>query len=170
MQQVLKNIPDDRLRAYIIWLPIFSGASRVEATKRSNEFTDKRLTYFWDGEALAGKLWQRLLERLAIAWDVYFLYSAEATWDNEPAVPDFWMTAPGGATPPPMRKAPSLDEAAFESKAKEMLNSIKQPAQDSSKSKTSSFGHGEQKAPRFKGNMIQFNTTEDAYGVLYSAR
>src|SRR5437867_12931683 len=40
MQNVLKEIPDNRLRAYIFWLPMFPGDSRSRAQTRSDEFRD----------------------------------------------------------------------------------------------------------------------------------
>jgi protein-disulfide isomerase len=52
MQSVLKNVPDDRLRAYIVWLPMFPGDSRSWAQTRSHEFSDPRVTFYWDGGRL----------------------------------------------------------------------------------------------------------------------
>jgi len=37
---------------------MFPGDSREWAKTRAGEFNDKRLTYYWDGELLAGKEWQ----------------------------------------------------------------------------------------------------------------
>lgn len=119
MQKVLNNISDNRIRAYIVWLPILTGDDRASAAKRSNEFDDERVTYLWDGGRLSGKLWQNLLGIGVIAWDVYFLYGADAQWDEEATVPDFWMHQLGGMT-----KAPVLDEQEFELKAKELLGKI----------------------------------------------
>jgi hypothetical protein len=120
MQQVLKAVPDDRLRAYIVWLPMIPGDSREWAKTRTAEFSDKRLSYYWDGERLSGKEWQKVLGLKSVAWDVYFLYGAANVWDKEPAVPDFWMHQLGGVT-----TAPRLNEAAFEAKVKEVLNQAK---------------------------------------------
>ena len=61
MQSVLKNVPDDRLRAYIVWLPMFPGDSRSWAQTRSNEFSDARLSYYWDGGRLTGDDWGKVL-------------------------------------------------------------------------------------------------------------
>jgi len=116
MQKVLKNISDDRLRAYIIWLPILESDDRTAAEKRSGEFADKRLTYFWDDDRLTGKVWQRVLDIGGIAWDVYFLYGADAQWEKEPTVPDFWMHQLGS-----VRNAPRLNASEFELKVKELL-------------------------------------------------
>jgi hypothetical protein len=117
MQKVLNSISDDRLRAYIIWLPILQSDDRASAEKRSGEFADKRLTYFWDSERLTGKVWQRVLDIGGIAWDVYFLYSADARWEKEPTVPDFWMHQLSVAE----NKAPFLNKPELELKVKALL-------------------------------------------------
>ena len=120
MQKVLKAFPDERLRAYIVWLPMFPGDSRKWAQTRSDEFSDKRLSYYWDGEKLSGNQWQKLLGTKREAWDVYLLYGAGSQWDKEPTTPDFWMHQLSGVT-----HAPHLDEEAFETKVKELLGQAK---------------------------------------------
>jgi len=120
MQKLLKNIPDERLRVYIIWLPMFPNDSKGWAKVRSDEFSDKRVSYYWDSERLTGKEWQKVLGTKPVAWDVYLLYGAESQWDIQPAMPDFWMHQLSGVT-----AAPQLDEAVFEAKAKELLGKLK---------------------------------------------
>jgi hypothetical protein len=117
---VLKNTPDDRLRAYIIWLPMFPGDSRGWAKTRSDEFSDPRLSYHWDGDKLTGQAWQKVLGTSREAWDVYLLYSAQSQWVKEPPAPNFWMHQLRGVT-----TAPVWDAAAFEPKVKELLNQAK---------------------------------------------
>ena len=118
MQTVLKNVSDDRVRAYIIWLPMFPGDSRSWAQTRSNEFSDFRLSYYWDGGKLTGEAWGKALGIERTAWDVYFLYGAKADWNNGTPTPDFWMHQLGGVT-----KAPMLNQNDFEAKLKELLAS-----------------------------------------------
>ena len=120
MQKVLKSISDDGLRTYVVWLPMFPGDSQDWANTRSKEFSDQRLTYYWDANRLTGQQWQKVLGTSRTAWDVYLLYSADIHWDNEPAAPNFWMHQLGGVT-----NASRLDEAAFEAKVKELLNQVK---------------------------------------------
>jgi hypothetical protein len=120
MQKVLKAIPDDRLRVYIVRLPMFPGDSRKWAQTRSDEFSDKRVSYYWDGEKIAGKAWQNVLGTKREAWDVYLLYGAESQWDKNPPAPDFWMHQLSG-----LSHAPRLDTAVFEAKTKELLNKVK---------------------------------------------
>jgi copper chaperone CopZ len=127
MQAVLKNVSDERLRAYVIWEPMLTSDDRAAAVERSGEFTDPRVTYFWDGDQLTGKAWQRVLGTSRLAWDVYFLYGAQTRWDAEPTVPEFWMHQLGGAED----KAPFLDASRFEAKVKELVGTIK--ASDSPK-------------------------------------
>jgi hypothetical protein len=120
MQKTLKAIPDDRLRVHIVWLPMFPGDSRKWAQIRSDEFSDKRVSYYWDGAKLAGKAWQKTLGTKREAWDVYLLYGAGTQWDKEPAAPDFWMHQLSGIT-----TAPWLDEEAFQAKTRELLSKVK---------------------------------------------
>ena len=124
MQNTLKSVPDDRLRAYIVWLPMLPGDSRGWAATRSGEFSDKRLSYYWDADRLAGLHWQKVLGTPREAWDVYLLNGADSQWDTEAPAPDFWMHQLGGVT-----KAPRLDAAAFEVKVKELLSSAQRQQQ-----------------------------------------
>ena len=118
--KTLKQINDDRLRAYVVWLPIFGGDFRGEARKLARGFPDKRVTYFSDPQELTGKLWQRVLGLDDIAWDVYMLYGVRAAWPDEPPPPDFWMHQLDRVT-----KAPVLDQAAFAAKLQEILKTVK---------------------------------------------
>lgn len=123
MQKVLKNVPDDRLRAYIVWLPMLPGDSRGWAKTRSDEFSDKRLSYYWDSDKLTGQQWQKVLGTPREAWDVYLLYGAQTQWDKEPAAPDFWMHQLRSSSL--TKTAPLLDAATFETKVKELLGQVK---------------------------------------------
>ncbi len=118
MQTILKNITDERLRAHIIWLPMFPGDSRRQAQKRSNEFSDARLDYFWDGDQVTGQVWQDVLGIGRLAWDVYFLYDADVQWQEKPTQPDFWMHQLNGVDP-----AFFLDRQVFEAEARKLLDS-----------------------------------------------
>ena len=90
--QILKTVRDDRVRAYIIWLPIFGGDFKGEARKLSDGFPDKRVSYVLDRDSLSGNLWERILKtEREIAWDVYLLYGPQAHWELELPQPDFWM-------------------------------------------------------------------------------
>lgn len=116
MQAVLKDIPDDRIRAYFVWLPVIRTDDRESAIQRSKEFTDYRLTKYWDGEQLTGMAWNDVLKTGQIAWDVYLLYAPSAVWEKEPPAPAFWMHQLSG-----IETAARLDRATFETKVNELL-------------------------------------------------
>lgn len=120
MQYVLKEIPDNRLRAYIVWLPMFASDSRSWAQTRSDEFKDDRLSYYWDGGKLTGEEWSKTLGINRTAWDVYFLYGSGSQWDGAAPAPSFWMHQLGGVT-----KAPHLNKEEFKNKVKELLDTVK---------------------------------------------
>lgn len=120
MQKVLKEIPDNRLRAYIVWLPMFAGDSRSWAQTRSDEFKDDRLSYYWDGSKVTGEEWAKTLGLKQMAWDVYFLYGSGVEWNGATPAPSFWMHQLGDVT-----NAPPLDLKEFQSKVKELLASTK---------------------------------------------
>ena len=120
MGKVLKDVPDDRLRAYVVWDPIFGGDFDGESRKLSNKFGDKRVRYFKDPKSFAGNLWERVLQtKRGIAWDVYLLYGADAEWGDEPPPPAFWMHQLNGVT-----KAPRLHAGTFTEELKGMLSKL----------------------------------------------
>lgn len=130
--KTLKSVTDNRVRAYIVWLPIFGGDFKGEARKLSNSFRDRRVKYFLDPESSTGKQWERVLKtQRLIAWDVYLLYGADAQWEDEPPQPAYWMHQLGGVT-----KAPRLDEATFTAKLKGMLDEMKAPSATSQENVT----------------------------------
>lgn len=116
IQAVLKNIPDDRLRVHIVFLPMYAGDSKSRAQTRQQEFNDKRVTYYWDGNKLAGGEWQKVLGIDRTAWDVYLLYGPSTNWNGSTPAPAFWMHQLDGVT-----KAPWLNSADLEHKIKELL-------------------------------------------------
>jgi len=123
MQTVLKNIVDERLKAYIIWLPVLPSDNRNWAVKRTKEFSDSRVRYFWDGEKLTGLTWKRVLELEGpLSWDTYFLYDHQAHWAEHPTMPDFWMHQ---LSYEKNRQDVFLDVPTFERKTRELLEQIK---------------------------------------------
>src|SRR5260370_20967584 len=122
MQKVMENVPDERIRLYIVWLPVLMTDDRVSAERRFGEFSDKRLTCFWDGNRLTGDLWRRLLSLGTLAWDVYLLYGPNAEWRKQPPKPMFWMHQLGKDGTD--KCAPLLDESVFEAEVKEALHSL----------------------------------------------
>jgi hypothetical protein len=151
--KTLKDVPDDRVRAYIIWLPVFGGDFKGQAEKLSRSFPDRRVSYFLDPESLSGESWEDILKTgHPVAWDVYLIYGASAEWQPELLAPDFWMHQLGGVT-----NAPRLNQPEFETKLPEMVNSVKQnegssgdPAEGTHKTMRIEFLYFSEGCPSYK--------------------
>ena len=113
IQKMFRAFPDIPLRGYLIWQPVLQSDDDISAARRTRQFTDQRLTHFWDGNRLTGKLWQPVLEDKRIPWDVYLLYHANARWEEAPTAPDFWLHR---------LNRPNIER--FELKMKQMLDQM----------------------------------------------
>ncbi|MCI0691968.1 hypothetical protein L0337_08170 [candidate division KSB1 bacterium] len=123
MQTVLRNIPDQGVKAYIIWMPVLPTDNRNWAVKRTREFSDSRLRYFWDGEQLTGQIWLRVLGLDGpLSWDTYFLYGHKVHWTDQPTLPDFWMHQ---LSYEEKRRENFLAVPTFEHRARELLEQMK---------------------------------------------
>ena len=107
------RVPDDRLRAYLIWQPILSSDNRISAERRANEFVHEKFTHYWDSNRASGDLWKEVLRLKDTAWDVYLLYNGSVEWTTIPPSPDLWFPQLHHAT-----------RARFEVKTKQLLQEI----------------------------------------------
>ena len=63
---------------------MLGGDSREDWVHRS--MADPRVMHFWDGETLIGQWFAREIDGYdGIAWDVYYLYGPDATWETAPS-------------------------------------------------------------------------------------
>jgi hypothetical protein len=93
VQSVFSRFPSDqRLRGFVVWLPMLPTDDEDAARSQAGAFTDARLVQQWDGSRASGILLSRTLNLKGTAWDVYLLYAPGVKWtgDNPPA-PTFWM-------------------------------------------------------------------------------
>jgi len=95
--------------------------NKVAGVQGSLEFTDTRLSYFWDEGKLTGQEWGKTLKLNKTAWDVYFLYGPKAKWKEKAPKPDFWMHQLSSCED----KAPFLDLEGLEIQVKRLLSSVK---------------------------------------------
>jgi hypothetical protein len=98
-----------------VFMPLVSGDNRNAALELSTEFVDSRVRYFWDPDRFTGFHWQPILGLNNLAWDVYLIYGAEANWEQNPAIPNFWMHQLRAAN------APRLNQEEFQIKILELL-------------------------------------------------
>ena len=63
---------------------MLGGDSRDDWDGRT--LPDPRVVHFWDGEHVVGKWFAREVDGYqGIAWDVYYLYGPDATWETVPS-------------------------------------------------------------------------------------
>ena len=124
MQKVLANVQDDRLKTYVIWMTAFARDSHGSAALQAKEWTDSRVKHFWDANNATGRGWMSTLNIPMPAWDVYFLYGADAHWDSEATYPDFFLHQAGSALPEKLHLQSKDSVERFEQKARELLASI----------------------------------------------
>jgi hypothetical protein len=106
--EVMKEIPDGRLRLFVVWEPILPKDG-VDALDDSSAMVQDewRALQFWDPNAESGKRIKKLFDLKIVnpAWDVYMLYPPGVKWgvkwDAETPAPAYWMHQltfmPGGA-------------------------------------------------------------------------
>lgn len=90
---------------HIIWIPMLRDDDREAALEGSAEFTDDRVSYYWDPDRLVGESFEETLGLWRTAWDVYLLYDHGTVWLEKPPMPDYWMHQLSMAN----AKAPTLD-------------------------------------------------------------
>ena len=81
------------------------GADDAEAAgERAAEYSDARVTYYWDADRATALAWQELLALDKPAWDMYLLYPPDARWGEGVTPPALAMTGhePVGETIPRM--------------------------------------------------------------------
>ena len=110
---MFEKVPDERMRAYLIWQPILANDDRVTAERRANEFSHEQFTHYWDDNASTGNLWKDVLRLNSTAWDVYLLYNGYAEWTTDPPRPDYWVPELHHAT-----------RARFQVRTKQLLREI----------------------------------------------
>jgi hypothetical protein len=92
--EVMKEIPDGRLRLFVVWEPILPGDS-ADAVEDSSEMVkgEWRALQFWDPGAESGKRIKKLLDLKIVnpAWDVYLLYPPGVKWEQNTPAPAYWM-------------------------------------------------------------------------------
>lgn len=93
VQSVFAKYPnDERLRGFVVWLPMLPSDSESAAGAQAGSFVDARVAQQWDGDRASGKLVAKTLSLKSNAWDVYLLYAPGVKWTGEtPPAPTFWM-------------------------------------------------------------------------------
>lgn len=82
--KLLAQYPSEELRVYAVWLPMLWADAREKWN--GNTMPDTRVIHFWDGDLQVGQWFAKQVDGYeGIAWDVYYLYGPEATWEAVPS-------------------------------------------------------------------------------------
>ena len=91
---------------------------KYSAYLRSTELDDPRISYYWDRYKRTGAEWQEVIDIAGVAWDIYFLYDKNDSWDDIPSYPDFFMNQIGISE----EISPRLDGEMLTEKIAEYMN------------------------------------------------
>jgi len=91
--ELFKKHDSDKLRGFVVWLPMKPADSAQAAWTESEKLQDQRIiARGWDGKRTIANLFSKPLKLRKTAWDVYLLYAPGVRWEgNEPPAPTFWM-------------------------------------------------------------------------------
>lgn len=81
--QLLEEYSSASLRVYAVWLPMM-GSDTPERWDKT-VMPDPRATHFWDDALLLAKWFPKKIDSWeGTAWDIYYLYGPDATWEEVP--------------------------------------------------------------------------------------
>ena len=83
----METFPDADLKVYAIWFDVLTGDDRSKWD--STLLNDERVTELWDAEGELGDWFPRQdaysdVVHGPLAWDIFFLYGGDATWEGVP--------------------------------------------------------------------------------------
>ena len=89
---LLEEFKNDRLRGVVVWIPILPNDSRQTAEAEASDFTDSRISHYWDADRNLAGAFASTLGLQGPAWDVYLLFDAGLEWiGDDPPEPAYWM-------------------------------------------------------------------------------
>lgn len=97
---VVATIADENLRIYAVWAPVLGADSRESALGARRLLPDQRTSHYWDGQKTLAKAFKQPLSlKRSLAWDVYMVFDAQASWDQAPPTPTYYMHQLPGRLP-----------------------------------------------------------------------
>ena len=82
--ELLASEPGADIHVYAVWMPL--TRTDMRSAWNPNLLPDKRVTHYWDEDRISGYWFsEHVSHQQPLAWDAYFLYDADATWDDVPS-------------------------------------------------------------------------------------
>jgi hypothetical protein len=94
VKKVFSDFKSEKLRGFLVWLPMRSKDDARMALAQSADFKDGRIDLQgWDANKEIAKQFSKTLDLKVAAWDVYLVYAPGVKWPDEaaPPAPTFWM-------------------------------------------------------------------------------
>lgn len=83
---LISNFPDNDLHVYVVWEPVLGG-NQDRAADATRAIDTRHVTPYWDAEAASGQWFAENMpwdHGPGPAWDVFYLFDADATWGDAP--------------------------------------------------------------------------------------
>jgi hypothetical protein len=98
--EVLETVADTALVVYAVWEPIFRTDDEKASRRATTLLDDPRVKHYWAPTLDLGRAFQKPIDLTSEpAWDVYLVYPAGVTWENEPPRPRYFMHQLNGRLP-----------------------------------------------------------------------
>jgi hypothetical protein len=93
VRSVLNQMPNAKVKVFIMWTPIMPNDSRRAAITSSAYIPDPRVEQYWDLWAFASKAFTATLpyKEPEFAWDMLVLYKPHLIWRNGPPEPTLFL-------------------------------------------------------------------------------
>jgi hypothetical protein len=103
-EKVLSKVKNNRLKVFVIWLPMVGGDSREAALHARGLIGDRRASHFWDPRREMATAFGKLIgqsegRRPRLAWDFYVVFDTSVKWKAAVPVPVDWMHQLDGVDP-----------------------------------------------------------------------
>ena len=93
-EKILNQIDSDKLKVFVVWMPVLPGDSHEQALASMELISDGRTVHYWDSERKLGGRYGTVVDLprgWQLAWDVYFAFDAQTEWKETPPLPADWM-------------------------------------------------------------------------------
>lgn len=91
-QDLVARFPENDLQVYVVWESVLGGDhDRAEAATVS--INGPNVTHYWDADAASGQWFAENMPWTSgrgPAWDVFYLFDADATWTDAPNPVTSW--------------------------------------------------------------------------------
>jgi hypothetical protein len=95
-ERVLSKTRSEKLKVFVIWLPMVEGDSRDAAAEAIKLLGDVRVSHFWDSRKEMARAFGKVIgqpngKQPRLAWDFYAVFGPSAKWKDDVPEPADWM-------------------------------------------------------------------------------